>query len=196
MKTILTEFGRSIIATLFFAVILCGLYPLVVFGVSQLLFPRQANGSLLVDKSGVRGSALLAQNFTGAKYFHPRPSAAGANGFDSTSSSGSNLGPTSTNLAVAVAERIAEYRAENNLTTSASVPADAVTASGSGLDPNISLGNADLQILRVARARGMSEEQLRKLVQQNTSGRDLGVFGEPRVNVMTLNFALDQLPQK
>jgi K+-transporting ATPase ATPase C chain len=196
MKTILTEFGRSLVATLFFAVILCGLYPLIVFGVSQLLFPHQANGSLLVDKSGVRGSALLAQNFTGAKYFHPRPSAAGANGFDPTSSSGSNLGPTSTNLALAVAERIAEYRAENNLTTSAPVPADAVTASGSGLDPNISLGNAELQILRVARARGMSEEQLRKLVQQNTSGRDLGVFGEPRVNVMTLNFALDQLPQK
>ncbi len=99
MKTIVTEFGRSIVATLFFAVILCGLYPLIVFGAAQLLFPHQANGSLLVDKSGaVRGSALLAQNFTGAQYFHPRPSAAGANGYDATSSGGSNLGPTSSNL--------------------------------------------------------------------------------------------------
>ena len=108
MKTIFAEFGRSIVATLFFAVILCGLYPLVVYGAAQLLFPHQANGSLLVDKSGaVRGSALLAQNFTGAQYFHPRPSAAGANGFDATSSSGSNLGPTSSNL---VANITAEHR--------------------------------------------------------------------------------------
>ena len=164
---------------------------------AQLLFPHQANGSLLVDKSGaVRGSALLAQNFTGAKYFHPRPSAAGANGYDATSSSGSNLGPTSSNLVANITQNIANYRAENGLTTNTPVPADAVTASGSGLDPDISPANAELQIPRVAKARGISEEQVRKLVQQNTDGRDLGVFGEPRVNVMTLNFALDQLPQK
>ena len=194
MKNIFAELGRSIIATLFFAVILCGLYPLVVFGLAQLLFPHQANGSLLVDKSGaVRGSALLAQNFTGAQYFHPRPSAAGANGYDATSSSGSNLGPTSTNLFAAVAQRISDYRAENNLATNAPVPADAVTASGSGLDPHISVANAELQLPRVAKARGLSEEQLRELVKQNTTGRDLGFFGEPRVNVMTLNFALDNL---
>jgi K+-transporting ATPase ATPase C chain len=197
MKTILTEFGRSIVATLFFAVILCGLYPLIVYGAVQLLFPHQANGSLLVDKSGaVRGSALLAQNFTGPQYFHPRPSAAGANGYDATSSGGSNLGPTSSNLVANIGQNLATCRADNNLPTNAPVPADAVTASGSGLDPDISLKNAELQILRVARARGISEEQLRKLVQQNTSDRDLGVFGESRVNVMTLNFALDQLPQK
>jgi potassium-transporting ATPase KdpC subunit len=197
MKTILTEFGRSIVATLFFAVICCCLYPLVVYGVAQWLFPNQANGSLLVDNAGrIRGSALLAQNFTGVQYFHPRPSAAGANGYDAASSGGSNLGPTSSNLVANITQNIAAYRSDNGLATNAPVPADAVTASGSGLDPDISPENAELQIPRVARARGMSEEQLRMLVRQNTTGRDLNVFGEPRVNVMTLNFALDQLAQK
>lgn len=197
MKTILCEFGRSLVATLFFAVILCGLYPLVIYGAAQLLFPHQANGSLLVDKSGViRGSALIAQDFTGPQYFHPRPSAAGANGYDATNSGGSNLGPTSSNLVVEITERIAAYRADNGLATNAIVPADAVTASGSGLDPDVSPANAALQIPRVAKARGMTEEQVRKLVRQNTQGRDLGIFGMPRVNVMTLNFALDQLQQK
>jgi len=197
MKTIFTEFGRSIGATLFFAIILCGLYPIVVYGVSQVLFHNQANGSLLVDKSGaVRGSALLAQNFTGAQYFHPRPSAAGSNGYDATSSSGSNLGPTSSNLLANITQNIATYRSDNGLATNAIVPADAVTASGSGLDPNISLKNAELQIPRVAKARGLTVERVRELVEANTQSRDLGVFGEPRVNVMTLNFALDQLPQK
>jgi K+-transporting ATPase ATPase C chain len=197
MKNIFAEFGRSIVATIFFAVILCGLYPLIVFGVSQLLFPHQANGSLLVDRSGtVRGSALLAQNFTGAKYFHPRPSAAGANGFDATSSSGSNLGPTSSNLVANITQNVATYRSDNGLATNAVVPADAVTASASGLDPHISVANAEIQTPRVAKARGISEDSVRALVKQNTSGRDLGVFGEPRVNIMMLNFALDQLPRK
>jgi len=197
MKTILNEFGRSIAATIFFAVILCGIYPLIVFGVAQTFFPHRANGSLLVDKSGaVRGSALLAQNFTGAKYFHPRPSAAGNNGYDATSSSGSNLGPTSSNLVANITQNLAAYRSDNNLATNAVVPADAVTASASGLDPDISVANAELQIPRVAKARGLSEEQVRQSVQQNASGRDLGVFGEPRVNVMTLNFALDGLAGK
>jgi K+-transporting ATPase ATPase C chain len=210
MKNILAEFGRSIVATIFFAVICCGVYPLIVFGVSQLVFPHQANGSLLVDKSGaVRGSELLAQNFTGAQYFHPRPSTASAgdptsavsvNNFDATHSSGSNLGPTSSNLVANITANIATYRADNDIPTNSPIynmiPADAVTASASGLDPHISLANAEIQIPRVAKARGMTEGQVRKLVQQNTSGRDLGVFGEPRVNVMTLNFALDQLAQK
>jgi len=197
MKNIFAEFGRSIVATIFFAVILCGVYPLVVFAAGQLLFSHQANGSLLVDKSGVvRGSALLAQNFTGAQYFHPRPSAGGANGFDPTSSSGSNLGPTSSNLVANITGNIATYRSDNNLATNAPVPADAVTASASGLDPHISPANAEIQIARVAKARGISEEKLRELVRQNTSGRDLGVFGEPRVNVMTLNFSLDALSGK
>jgi K+-transporting ATPase ATPase C chain len=205
MKNIFAEFGRSIVATIFFAVILCGLYPLIVYGAAQLLFPHQANGSLLADKSGVRGSALLAQNFTGAKYFHPRPSAASAgdptsavsvNNYDSTHSSGSNLGPTSSNLVANITQNIATYRSDNNLATNRPVPADAVTESASGLDPHISVANAELQIPRVAKARSLSEARVRDLVQQNTNGRDLGVFGEPRVNVMTLNFALDQLPQK
>jgi K+-transporting ATPase ATPase C chain len=197
MKNIFAEFGRSIVATIFFAVILCGLYPLIVYGAGQLLFPHQANGSLLTDKSNtVRGSELLAQNFTGAGYFHPRPSAAGANGYDPTSSGGSNLGPTSSNLVANITGNIATYRSDNNLATNAPVPADAATASASGLDPHISVANADIQIPRVAKARGISEDRVRELVKQNTSGRDLGVFGEPRVNVMTLNFALDQLPQK
>ena len=197
MKNLFAEFGRSIVATIFFAVILCGVYPLVVFGAAKLFFPHQAGGSLLVDKSGaIRGSALLAQNFTGAQYFHPRPSAAGANGFDATSSGGSNLGPTSSNLVANITQNLANYGAENNLATNAIVPADAVTESASGLDPHISPANAEIQIARVAKARGISEEQLRMLVQQNTSGRDLSLFGEPRVNVMTLNCALDQLAQK
>jgi K+-transporting ATPase ATPase C chain len=192
MKNIFAEFGRSIVATIFFAIILCGLYPLIVYGAAQLLFPHQANGSLLVDKSGaVRGSALLAQNFTGAQYFHPRPSAAGSNGYDPTSSGGSNLGPTSSNLVANITANIATYRSDNNLATNAPVPADAVTASASGLDPHISVANAELQLPRVAKARGISEDRVRALVKQNTTGRDLGVFGEPRVNVMTLNFALD-----
>ncbi len=194
MKNLFAEFGRSIVATLFFAVVLCGLYPLIVFGAGQLLFPHPANGSLLIDKSGVvRGSELLAQNFTGAQYFHPRPSAAGANGFDPTSSGGSNLGPTSSNLVANITANIAAYRSDNNLATSAPVPADAVTESASGLDPHISVANAEIQIARVAKARGLSADRVRELVKKNTRGRDLGVFGEPRVNVMTLNFALDQM---
>jgi potassium-transporting ATPase KdpC subunit len=197
MKNLFAEFGRSIVATFFFAIVLCGIYPLIVFVAAQLFFPHQANGSLLVDKSGaIRGSALLAQNFTGAQYFHPRLSAAGANGFDATSSSGSNLGPTSSNLVANITQNIANYRTENNLATNTIVPADAVTESASGLDPHISLANAEIQIPRVAKARGISEAQLRRLVQQNTNGRDLGLFGEPRVNVMTLNFSLDALSEK
>ena len=197
MKNIFTEFGRAIAATFFFAVILCGIYPLIVFGASQLLFPKQANGSLITDKSGaVRGSALIGQNFTDAQYFHPRPSAAGANGYDATSSGGSNLGPTSSNLVNTITQRIVDYRNENGLATNAVVPADAVTASASGLDPHISPANAARQIPRVAKARSLSEDRVRELVKQNTGGRDLGLFGEPRVNVMTLNFALDTLNDK
>ena len=194
MKSIISEFGRSIAATIVFAVICCGVYPLVVFGLGQLMFPRNANGSLILDKSGtVRGSELIGQNFSGAQYFHPRPSAAGNNGYDPTASGGSNLGPTSGQLYTNIMNNVAAYRSDNGVPANAPVPADAVTASGSGLDPHISVANAELQIPRVAKARGLGEDKVRQLVEENTSGRDLGVLGEPRVNVVTLNLALDGL---
>jgi potassium-transporting ATPase KdpC subunit len=194
MKTLISEFGRSIVATIFFAIVVCGAYPLIVYGVGKALFPHQTNGSLMVDKSGkVWGSELICQNFTSAKYFHPRPSAAGNNGYDPTSSGGSNLGPTSGTLYTNIMQNIAAYRSDNDLPADVPVPADAVTESGSGLDPDISVANAEWQLPRVAKARGLSPDKLRELVRENTHGRDLGVFGEPQVNVMTLNFALDGL---
>ncbi len=194
MKTLWTELGRALAATIFFAVILCGVYPLIVFALAQMLFPRQANGSLFTDSSGAtRGSALLAQPFSGPQYFHPRPS---ANRFDAADSGGSNLGPTSARLAAEISQRIADYRRENNLPANTAVPADAVTASASGLDPDISPANAEIQVPRVAKARGLPEELVRALVRQNTRGRELGLFGQPRVNVVTLNFALDRLTNR
>lgn len=193
MKAFFSEFRSAILATLVLAVVCCGLYPLIVFGISQTLFRDKANGSLIVDKDGtVRGSKLLGQNFSADKYFHPRPSAAG-NGYDAANSSGSNLGPTSQKLNDAIKDRIEAYRKENSLSADASVPADAVTASGSGLDPHISLGNAEVQIARVAKARGLDEGKVRQLIQENTEGRDFGVFGEPGVNVLKLNLALDSV---
>jgi len=193
MKEFFSNIRGAVVSTFVLAVVCCGLYPLIVFGISQALFHDKANGSLIVDPNGtVRGSRLLGQEFVEAKYFHPRPSAAG-NGYDATSSGGSNLGPTSRKLNDAIKERIAAYRAENGLSESAPVPADAVTASGSGLDPHISLQNTELQIPRVVKARGVAEERVRELIRQNTNGRDFGVFGEPGVNVLQLNRALDQL---
>jgi len=185
-----------VIVTLVLAVVCCGLYPLVVFGISQAFFPEKANGSLIMDKEGaVRGSKLLGQNFTADKYFHPRPSAAG-NGYDAANSSGSNLGPTSQKLSDAIKDRVAAYRKENDLGETESLPADAVTASGSGLDPHISQRNAELQTARVAKARGLGTDRVRELIQQNTDGRDLGFLGEPGVNVLRLNLALDAVASK
>jgi K+-transporting ATPase ATPase C chain len=145
---------------------------------------------LVSVKGQVIGSSLLAQSFTGAGYFHPRPSAAG-DGYDAVSSGGSNLGPTSQKLIAAVKERVAAYRAENKLAPQVLIPADAVTASASGLDPHISVKNALLQASRVAGARGISEGALRKKILSHTEGRDLGIFGEPRVNVLMLNLDMD-----
>ncbi len=193
MKNLFTELRSAVMVTLMFGVVCCGLYPLVVFGIGQILFPDKANGSLIVDKDGtVHGSKLLGQQFTADKYFQSRPSAAG-NGYDATSSGGSNLGPTSSNLVATVAQRISDYRTQNGLATNAPVPADAVTASGSGLDPHISLANAALQIPRVAKARGLSEDRVRQLVQQNTDSANLGFLGESGVNVLELNLSLDSL---
>jgi K+-transporting ATPase ATPase C chain len=192
MKNLFSEFRAAVMVTLALAIVCCGIYPLVVFGIAQLAFPDQANGSLIVGKDGtIHGSRLIGQQFTADKYFHPRPSAAG-NGYDATSSSGSNLGPTSKKLADAITQNISDYRAQNNLDTNTPVPADAVTASGSGLDPHISLRNAELQTLRVAKARGLDVEKVRALIQQNTDGADLGIIGDAGVNVLKLNIALDE----
>jgi K+-transporting ATPase ATPase C chain len=199
MKKLFFEIRSAIMVTLALAVVCCGLYPLVVFGVSQLLFHDQANGSLIVGKDGtIHGSRLIGQQFTAEKYFISRPSDAGANGmaYDPTSSSGSNLGPTSQKLHDTIAQNIAAYRTQNNLDTNTPVPADAVTASASGLDPHISLRNAELQMPRVAKARGLSLDKVRELVRANTDAASLGFLGEPGVNVLTLNLALDALKVK
>ena len=193
MKDLLSQLRSALFATLTLALVCCGLYPLIVFGVAQALFPGKANGSLISDKSGsVRGSTLLGQGFAAEKYFHPRPSVAG-NGYDGASSGGSNLGPTSQKLYDAIKERAGAYRQENHLPPEQPIPADAITASGSGFDPHISPVNAELQAPRVARARGLSEGKVHELIGQHTTGPDLRILGEPRVNVLTLNLALDNL---
>jgi K+-transporting ATPase ATPase C chain len=193
MKTLIADLRGSVMAVLVLAVVCCGIYPLAVYAAAQLAFHRQANGSLIVDAAGtLRGSALLGQLFTGDKYFNSRPSAAG-NGYDGTASGGSNLGPTSQKLNDAIKDRIADYRKKNGLKDSDPVPADAVTASGSGLDPHISPANAALQTPRVAKARGVSEDKVRELIARNTDAPDLGVLGDAGVNVLKLNLALDAL---
>ena len=193
MKTFLLEIKSSLLLTLVFAVLLCGAYPLAVWAGGQFLFPAKANGSLIVDKDGtVRGSALLAQNFSSDKYFQPRPSAAGT-GYDATASSGTNLGPTSQKLSDSIKAAVAAYRTTNGLAADVAVPADAVTSSGSGLDPHISVANAQLQAARVAKVRSLSLPKVSELIATHTEDRDLTVFGEPRVNVLLLNLALDEL---
>ena len=191
MKTFLLDLRTSLLLTLVFAVLLCGVYPLAVFAGAQLFFPAKANGSLLTDATGtVRGSTLLAQPFASPRYFQPRPSAAGT-GYDATASSGTNLGPTSQKLADSIQSNVAAYRTANDLAPGTPVPADAVTSSGSGLDPHISLANAQLQAARVAKARGLPSGQIAALLSTHLEARDLNLFGEPRVNVLLLNVALD-----
>lgn len=211
MKTILSELKTSLLITLVFAVLLCGAYPLAIWGAGQLLFPGKANGSLIEDADGtVRGSALLAQNFASDKYFQPRPSVAGT-GYDASNSNATNLGPTSDKLANGVHAKdasgrnvedlnnfdgirdlVAAYRSSNGLGASDPVPADAVTRSASGLDPHIGVANARIQAARVARARGLSLARVLALVEAHTEDRDFGIFGEPRVNVLLLNRAIDE----
>lgn len=193
MKALVSELRPAIAATLVLATVTCGVYPLIVTGVAQAAFKDKAHGSLITGPGGtVRGSSLLGQNFTAARYFHPRPSAAGA-GYDAANSSGSNLGPTSQKLNDALKERIAAYRTTNGLSDTDAVPADAVTASGSGLDPHISVKNAELQAARVAKARNLSIEKVKELIAASTAKPDLGVFGDAGVNVLKLNLSLDAL---
>ncbi len=191
MKEFLAQLRGAIFSTLILAVVCCGIYPLIVFAIGQALFAGKANGSLIVDAKGtVVGSKLIGQNFSADKYFHPRPSAAG-NGYDSTSSGGSNLGPTSQKLADAIKQNVADYRTQNGLAADAPVPADAVTGSASGLDPHISVENAQIQAARVAKARGLKVENVAALIAQYTDPADLGFLGDPGVNVLRLNLALD-----
>jgi K+-transporting ATPase ATPase C chain len=168
------------------------MYPLLVTGLAKVLFRDKADGSLIQANGRTVGSALIGQRFTKPEYFHGRPSAAGNDGYDGLSSGGSSLGPTSQKLADRVTDDVKKFRAENPAWTGA-VPGDAVTASGSGLDPHLSPEAIDAQVARVAAARGMSPDALRQLVAANTEDRQAGVLGEPRVNVLKLNLALDAM---
>jgi K+-transporting ATPase ATPase C chain len=190
---------RSAIVLLVLMTAITGVaYPLVIAGVAQVAFQDQANGSLIEREGQIIGSELIGQSFVDAEtgetlpgYFRGRPSAAGA-GYDASASSGSNLGPTNPVLFERVTGDVAIIRSENGLAEDAEIPVDLVTSSGSGLDPDISPASADLQIARVARQRGITEEQVRAIVKEHSSGRTLGLLGEPRVNVLNVNLALDE----
>ena len=185
----LTQARAAIVATLFFTLLLGIGYPLLVTGVAQLAFPAQANGSLVHDGTGqVIGSRLIAQPFAGAQYLHPRPSAAGSNGYDAAGSSGSNLGPLNPALAERIAKDATGLRGE---AAGKPIPADALTSSGSGLDPDISPANARMQAGRIAAARGASPEAVRRLIERQVTPPALGVPGQPVVNVLAANLALD-----
>ncbi|MCE5276241.1 MAG: potassium-transporting ATPase subunit KdpC [Deltaproteobacteria bacterium] len=190
MIRILKEVRSAVVATIVLIVIVSGVYPVIVWGIAQGLFPFEANGSLINKNGIIIGSRLIAQNFTKIHYFHPRPSSAGT-GYDPVSSGGSNFGPLSRTLVDTVRQRVMKYRTENSILPGTEIPADAVTASASGLDPHISLGNARQQAARVARARGLSEEVLLQKIATHLEGRDMGILGEPRVNVVLLNLDMD-----
>ncbi len=202
----LQQLRPALLSVLAFTILTGGIFPLIVWGIGQAAFNHQANGSLVRDGENVIGSELIGQPFTRPEYFHGRPSAAGS-GYDAAASSGTNLGPTSDKLINGIADDPATkdadesysgvkqnaeaYRSENGLAADAPVPADAVTRSASGLDPHISPENAALQIARVAKARNIGEDAVRKIVADHTEGRSLGIFGEPTVNVFAVNRALD-----
>jgi len=176
---------------IFFTLLLGIVYPLVVTGICQVAFPHQANGSLITQGGTVIGSELIGQNFAKAEYFQPRPSAAGNDGYDPTASGASNYGPTNQKLIDRVKASVEKFHKENP-SFQGPIPADLVTASGSGLDPHISPASAEAQADRVAKARGIPLDQVRSLIAQHTDGRDLGFLGEPRVNVLQLNLDLDR----
>ena len=167
-------------------------YPIAVWGLARSIFPHQAGGSIVVVGNKVVGSSLIGQNFASPRYFQSRPSAAGDKGYAADNSSGSNLGPTNKALIDAVKLRLKNVVESNPGTDAHQVPIDLVTTSASGLDPEISPAAADLQVARVAHARGLSEDQLRQLIAENTRSRSVGIFGEPGVNVLLLNLALDR----
>ncbi len=190
MRALIRQLRPAFLTVIVFT-LLCGVaFPLLSTLIGQVAFGDKADGSLIRRDGVVVGSKLIGQTFTAPQYFHPRPSAAGA-GYDGSASSGSNLGPTNPDLLSAVGERVAAYREENGLAADALVPVDAVTASGSGLDPHISIANARLQIPRVASERGLDVGVVSAMVDKYTDGRQLFVLGEPGVNVVELNLALD-----
>ena len=200
----LKDLRPALVANLFFIVATGIAFPAVMTAASQAAFPKQANGRLVRQGDRILGSELIGQNFAGAQYFHPRPSAAGA-GYDAANSSGTNLGPTSAKLIQGihdpqnpsgdfqgVADLARQYRAENGLRETTVLPSDAVTRSGSGLDPHISVANAELQVERIAKARKIDAAEVRRMIRENTEAALGGFIGEPVVNVLKLNLALDE----
>jgi len=195
MNMLRKQFRPAIMMTIVLCVITGAIYPGLITGVAQLLFPRQAKGSLVVVNGRVVGSALIGQTFTKPEYFHSRPSAAG-NGYDATASSGTNKGPTDRKLADTLIAQAVDSAVKNDGAVKGRIPSDMVTSSASGLDPDISPANAWLQVSRVARARGADSARVRALVDAHVQGRQFGFFGEPRVNVLLLNIALDSAFKK
>jgi len=194
MKAILIDIKNTILATIVMGIICCGIYPVAVWGLGQVLFNHKANGSLILSKDGktILGSELIGQPFSSDKYFNSRPSAAGT-GYDASNSSGTNLGPTSQKLNDSIKAAVDAYRKQNGMAADALVPADAVTSSASGLDPHISVKNAYIQAARVAKTRNLDPAKVQELVDEYTDKPGLGVFGDAGVNVLKLNLALDAL---
>ncbi|MGA6973569.1 MAG: potassium-transporting ATPase subunit KdpC [Candidatus Binatus sp.] len=188
MRTLIT----ALVATTVLTVLTGIVYPLAVLGIARVVFPSQAGGSIVVVSNKIVGSSLIGQNFSSPRYFQSRPSAAGDKGYDASNSGGSNLGPTNKALIDTVKLRLKNLLESNPGTDAHQVPIDLITASASGLDPEISPAAAELQVARVAHARGLSEDQVRQLIAQNTRPRSAGIFGEPGVNVLLLNLALDR----